>query len=228
MAATRVRRDPASAPDSYPGGRGRPSRRGGHDPSHERAALGGPDLRRGRRGPDLRAHPGQPRSVSAKDASRRIARAAGVPVAWLQGAGRTRRRARGRRGAQLPIGARCDRRRSPDCALQQRGQNVLVESPAPGPFRDPRRESEATGPAPSVEPPGDAVLLAAPCTVSVWRVDRGPGAPVTARDRRLELDAVKMETGLAGSRDLLQALVGLGGEVQAGAPLIVLALRAPS
>jgi urea carboxylase len=88
---------------------------------------------------------------------------------------------------------------------------------------DPRPEPAAVvGPA-TVELPAGAVLVEAPCTGSVWRVEVDPGVFVAAGDRLLTLEAMKMETALEapGPGEILQVLVGVGEQVQAGAPILV-------
>jgi urea carboxylase len=88
---------------------------------------------------------------------------------------------------------------------------------------DPRPEpGSAVGPT-TVEIPAGAVLVEAPCTGSVWRVEVEPGAWVATGDRLLTLEAMKMETALEaeGPGEILRVLVGVGEQVQAGAPILV-------
>jgi urea carboxylase len=88
---------------------------------------------------------------------------------------------------------------------------------------DPRPEPVAAVGPMTVELPAGAVLIEAPCTGSVWRVEVAPGAWVATGDRLLTLEAMKMETALEaeGPGEILRVLVGVGEQVQAGAPILV-------
>ena len=94
---------------------------------------------------------------------------------------------------------------------------------------DPRPEPEIESPSRLLTLPPGAVLLEAPCTASVWRVEVRPGDSVSAGDRLLTLETMKMETGLDAPSHgkIIKMLVGVGDQVQAGAPLVVLAPGAP-
>jgi urea carboxylase len=88
---------------------------------------------------------------------------------------------------------------------------------------DPRPEPAAPAGIAQVEVPEGAVLIAAPVTASVWRVEARPGAEVVAGERLVTLEAMKMETALEApsSGEILDVLVAVGDQVQAGAPVIV-------
>jgi urea carboxylase len=73
--------------------------------------------------------------------------------------------------------------------------------------------------------PDGATLVQAPLSASVWQVDVAPGDAVSAGQRLLTLEAMKMETALEAPIDgrVLDVLVGRGDQVVPGAGLVVLA-----
>jgi urea carboxylase len=73
--------------------------------------------------------------------------------------------------------------------------------------------------------PDGAVALEAPLSASVWQIEVRPGDRVTAGQRLVTLEAMKMETGLDSPLDgtVLDVLVGRGDQVAPGARLLVLA-----
>jgi urea carboxylase len=72
--------------------------------------------------------------------------------------------------------------------------------------------------------PEGAVLVSAPVSASVWQVEVVPGERVSAGQRLVTLEAMKMETALEAPVDavVLDVLVGRGDQVVPGAGLIVL------
>jgi urea carboxylase len=96
---------------------------------------------------------------------------------------------------------------------------------------DPRPEPEAAaggsgGAAPVDLPPG-GVLVEAPLSASIWKVDVGPGDVVTVGDRLLTLEAMKTETAVESpvEGEVVAVLVGAGDQVDAGTALVVVAAR---
>jgi urea carboxylase len=91
---------------------------------------------------------------------------------------------------------------------------------------DPRPESSTT-PTNGHEPPFDlppgATVIEAPLSASIWRVEVDAGDEVTAGQRLLTLEAMKMETALDSPVDgeIVEVLVSAGDEVVSGAALIV-------
>ncbi len=96
-----------------------------------------------------------------------------------------------------------------------------------------RAERAGTAPAgtaaPVGAPPGGAVVQA-PFTAGVWKVDVEPGRRVTAGQRLLAVEAMKMESAVHAPQDgvVAEVLVRPGDQVEAGAPLVVLAPAAAS
>ncbi len=92
---------------------------------------------------------------------------------------------------------------------------------------EPRPEPEATAPAGSghVEVPEGGVLVEAPISASVWRVEVEPGDAVSAGGRLLTLEAMKQETALESPIDgtVVTVMVGVGDQVLSGSALVVLA-----
>ena len=88
---------------------------------------------------------------------------------------------------------------------------------------DPRPEPASAAPV-TVTVPDGAVLVSAPCTASVWRIDVAPGAAVSDGERLLTLEAMKMETALEApvTGTVHEVLVAVGDQVQSGAPLVIL------
>jgi urea carboxylase len=93
---------------------------------------------------------------------------------------------------------------------------------------DPRPEpavASAAGPAdgPAVTLPPGGVLVEAPLSASVWRIDVGPGDAVSSGERLLTLEAMKTETSLESPVDgeVVDVLVGVGDSVVSGAGLVV-------
>jgi urea carboxylase len=72
--------------------------------------------------------------------------------------------------------------------------------------------------------PDDALLVQAPVSASVWQVEVAAGDQVTAGQRLLTLEAMKLETALDSPVDgcVLDVLVGSGDQVLPGAALVVL------
>jgi urea carboxylase len=87
---------------------------------------------------------------------------------------------------------------------------------------DPRPEPSAP-PAAVIAVPEGATLVEAPLSASVWRVDVQPGDTVTAGQRLVTLEAMKMETALDAPVDgkVVSVLVGVGDQVVSGAGLVV-------
>jgi urea carboxylase len=73
-------------------------------------------------------------------------------------------------------------------------------------------------------PPG-GVLVEAPLSASVWKVDIGPGDTVRAGDRLLTLEAMKTETAIESpvEGEVVEVLVGAGDQVSSGSALVILA-----
>jgi urea carboxylase len=95
---------------------------------------------------------------------------------------------------------------------------------------DPRPEAEAAPPAREFAVPDGGVVIEAPCTASVWRIEVEPGDAVASGDRLLTLEAMKMETGLNAPCDgeVADVLVGVSDHVESGRPLIVVVPRGAS
>lgn len=72
--------------------------------------------------------------------------------------------------------------------------------------------------------PEGAVVVAAPLSASVWQVEVAAGEAVSAGQRLMTLEAMKMETALESPIDghVLDVLVGSGDQVASGAALVVL------
>jgi len=86
-------------------------------------------------------------------------------------------------------------------------------------------------------PPAEAVsvaeggaLVAAEFTACVWKVDVEPGQRVTRGQRLLAVEAMKMESILTAPQDGIveRLLVRAGDQVEAGAPLLLLAPPTPA
>jgi urea carboxylase len=90
---------------------------------------------------------------------------------------------------------------------------------------DPRPEPVASGPVDAVDVPEGGVLVEAPLSASVWKVDVGPGDVVAPGDRLLTLEAMKTETAVESpvGGEVVQVLVGAGDQVDSGSGLVVLA-----
>jgi urea carboxylase len=73
--------------------------------------------------------------------------------------------------------------------------------------------------------PDGGVLVEAPLSASVWRVDVQPGDAVRAGDRLLTLEAMKTETAIESPVDgsVHSVMVGAGDQVLSGSALIVMA-----
>jgi urea carboxylase len=89
---------------------------------------------------------------------------------------------------------------------------------------DRRSEPVAAGAGPRAAVPAGATLVQAPLSASVWQVDVAPGDRVSAGQRLLTLEAMKMETALDSPVDghVLEVLVASGDQVVPGAGLVVL------
>jgi urea carboxylase len=92
-----------------------------------------------------------------------------------------------------------------------------------GEFKDREPPAAATSNG-SVSVPDGATLVEAPLSASVWRVEVRPGDDVSAGQRLITLEAMKMETALDSPVDgrVLEVLVGTGDQVVSGAALVVL------
>jgi urea carboxylase len=75
----------------------------------------------------------------------------------------------------------------------------------------------------AVEVPDGHVLVEAPLSASVWRVDVSPGDAVRAGDRLLTLEAMKTETPIESPVDgsVHEVVVGAGDQVLSGSALVV-------
>jgi urea carboxylase len=95
---------------------------------------------------------------------------------------------------------------------------------------DPRPET-ITAPTNGHEPPFDlppeATVIEAPLSASIWRVEVDAGDEVTAGQRLLTLEAMKMEAALDSPVDgeIVEVLVSAGDEVVSGAALVVVAAQ---
>ncbi|WP_345713587.1 carboxyltransferase domain-containing protein, partial [Kineococcus glutinatus] len=89
---------------------------------------------------------------------------------------------------------------------------------------DPRPEPEQPAAEDAYDLPDGAVLLEAPFTSSVWRVDVRPGDRIGAGTPLLALEAMKMETVLSAHAEVEvhEVLVTPGRQVGPGTPLMVL------
>jgi urea carboxylase len=87
---------------------------------------------------------------------------------------------------------------------------------------DPRPEPSFEAAA-AIDVPDGSTLVEAPLSASVWRVDVSPGDTVTAGQRLVTLEAMKMETALDSPVDgeVVSVLVGVGDQVVSGAGLVV-------
>jgi urea carboxylase len=93
---------------------------------------------------------------------------------------------------------------------------------------DPRPEPvAANGAGLPVDLPPGGVLVEAPLSASVWKVDVGPGDTVRAGDRLLTLEAMKTETAIESpvEGEVVEVLVGAGDHVASGSALVVVAAR---
>jgi urea carboxylase len=96
---------------------------------------------------------------------------------------------------------------------------------------DPRPEPVAAqGVAETVDLPPGGVLVEAPLSASVWKVDVGPGDTVCAGDRLLTLEAMKTETAIESpvEGEVVEVLVGAGDQVASGSALVVVAAKVPA
>jgi urea carboxylase len=98
---------------------------------------------------------------------------------------------------------------------------------------DPRPEPVAAaaphGAGAPVDLPPGGVLIEAPLSASVWKVDVGPGDTVRAGDRLLTLEAMKTETAIESpvEGEVVEVLVGAGDQVRSGSALVVVAEVSP-
>jgi urea carboxylase len=71
--------------------------------------------------------------------------------------------------------------------------------------------------------PEGGMLVQAPLSASVWRIDVQPGDAVRAGDRLLTLEAMKTETAIESPMDgsVHEVVVGAGDQVLSGSALIV-------
>jgi urea carboxylase len=88
--------------------------------------------------------------------------------------------------------------------------------------------SRATVPGPAAEPeealPADAVVVEAPMSAGVWRVEVGAGDRVAAGERVITLEAMKTEMALDSPLDgrVARVMVAAGDQVDPGAGLMVI------
>jgi urea carboxylase len=89
---------------------------------------------------------------------------------------------------------------------------------------DERAAEPVAAPAAAREVPDGGMLVEAPLSASVWRVDVEPGDAVRAGDRLLTLEAMKTETAIAAPMDgeVHEVVVGAGDQVLSGSALVVL------
>ncbi|HWF51524.1 MAG TPA: urea carboxylase [Solirubrobacteraceae bacterium] len=92
---------------------------------------------------------------------------------------------------------------------------------------DPRPEPEAAPPAREFIVPDGAVVVEAPCTANVWRIEVEAGDAVASGERLLTLEAMKMETALDAPCDgeVAEVLVAVSEHVQAGRALVIVVPR---
>jgi urea carboxylase len=92
---------------------------------------------------------------------------------------------------------------------------------------DPRPEPDTPPPAREITVPAGGVVVEAPCTASVWRIEVRPGDSVSSGDRLLTLEAMKMETALEAPCDgkVAEILVGVSDHVESGRALVVVIPR---
>ena len=83
----------------------------------------------------------------------------------------------------------------------------------------------AAAPTAAIEVPEGWALMEAQFTACVWRVDVKPGQRVLRGERLMAVEAMKMESVLTAPRDGVvdRLLVQAGDQVEAGAPLLLLA-----
>jgi len=95
---------------------------------------------------------------------------------------------------------------------------------------DPRPEADTPRPAREVTVPDGAVVVEAPCTASVWRIEVRPGDAISSGDRLLTLEAMKTETALDAPCDgeVADVLVDVSDHVESGRALVVVIPRAVS
>jgi urea carboxylase len=89
---------------------------------------------------------------------------------------------------------------------------------------EPEPEPDAAPAARELAVPPGGVVVEAPCTASVWRIEVGPGDSVASGDRLLTLEAMKMETALEApcAGEVAEVLVGVSDHVEAGRALVVM------
>ena len=92
---------------------------------------------------------------------------------------------------------------------------------------DPKPEPDVAPPPREVTVPAGGVVVEAPCTASVWRIEVRPGDAVSSGDRLLPLEAMKMETALVAPCDgkVAEVLVGVSDHVESGRALVVVMPR---
>jgi len=93
---------------------------------------------------------------------------------------------------------------------------------------DPRPEPAAAAGAAvaeAVSVPEGGVLVQAPLSASVWKVDVRPGDAIAPGDRLLTLEAMKTETAVDSpvAGEVVEVLVSAGDQVDSGSALVVLA-----
>jgi urea carboxylase len=88
---------------------------------------------------------------------------------------------------------------------------------------DPRPEPGPPAGGDEIALPPRGVLVAAPCTASVWSVDVQAGDEITAGQRLLTLEAMKMETGIDAPCEgsVIEVLARPGDQVDSGSGLLI-------
>jgi len=92
---------------------------------------------------------------------------------------------------------------------------------------DPRPEPDVAPPSGVPTVPEGGVVVEAPCTASIWRIEVRAGDSISTGDRLLTLEAMKMETALDAPCDgtVAEVLVGVSDHVEPGRPLVVVVPR---
>jgi len=96
-----------------------------------------------------------------------------------------------------------------------------------GEVEDPPSVPSTNGRERAFDVPPEATVIEAPLSASVWRVEVNADDEVSADQRLLTLEAMKMEIGLDAPFDgeIVEVLVRAGDQVVSGAALVVTAQR---